>query len=169
MTRAHTTTDHQRIRHWVESRGGHPAAVTSTGEHGLLRIDFDPPDDSLEEIDWETFFETFDRKHLAFLYQDVTVDGKPSRFNKFIDRTSTEAVDLSDDAGESETENESEGATRRARASGSKASRPSKSSTKSSSKNKVSGKKAAKQEEEDEAVEDEDWDDDEDESDEEKP
>lgn len=38
-----TTTNHDEIKQWVESRDGHPATVKSTGdseEPGLLRIDF---------------------------------------------------------------------------------------------------------------------------------
>jgi hypothetical protein len=107
MTHAHATTNHQRIKQWVEQRGGHPAAVASTGEHGLLRIDFEPSDESLEPIDWETFFETFDKKELAFLYQDTTRGGQLSRFNKFIDRGSTEASDLSEDAEAGSTQSRS--------------------------------------------------------------
>jgi len=155
MTRAHTTTNHERIRKWVESRGGHPASVAATGDHGLLRIDFDPSEESLKETDWETFFDTFEHKQLAFLYQDKTADGKPSRFNKFIDRTSTEASDLSED------ENTEDDAELDASASGSKASKPSKSSTKASSKNKAGGTKTAPK------AKDEDEDEDEEEADEE--
>jgi hypothetical protein len=96
MTRAHTTIDHERIKSWVEQRGGYPAVVAETGKHGVLRIDFDPADDKLEHIDWDTFFDTFDRKSLAFLYQDETNDGELSHFSKFIERNSTEATDLAD-------------------------------------------------------------------------
>jgi hypothetical protein len=57
----------------------------------LLRIDFregdpDPADDSLEEISWEEFFEKFEEKRLALLYQDRTAAGKPSTFNKLVSR-----------------------------------------------------------------------------------
>ncbi|HEX2583901.1 MAG TPA: hypothetical protein VHL14_02125 [Steroidobacteraceae bacterium] len=94
MTRAYATIDHQRIKSWVQQRGGHPAVVAETGDNGVLKIDFNPPDEKLAEVDWDTFFETFDRKSLAFLYQDKTASGEPSRFSKFIDRSSTEANDL---------------------------------------------------------------------------
>jgi hypothetical protein len=55
----------------------------------LLRIDF--PEDSedeeeLEEITWDEFFEKFDEKRLAFVYQDRTAAGEPSRFNKLVNR-----------------------------------------------------------------------------------
>ena len=89
MAEAKTTTDHDEIRRWVESRGGRPTVVKGTegrdGE-GLLRIDFAEPDDKLQPIDWETFFHTFDDRKLAFLHQDRTADGKESRFFKFVRR-----------------------------------------------------------------------------------
>jgi len=84
-----TTTDHDAIRQWVESRQGRPTRVKGTGdEHGegILRIDFAEPDEKLEEISWEEFFETFDDRALAFLHQDKTADGKTSRFFKFVRR-----------------------------------------------------------------------------------
>ena len=42
--------------------------------------------DNLEEIGWDRFFEVFEAQKLAFLHQDLTEDGQPSRFNKFVDR-----------------------------------------------------------------------------------
>jgi glutathione synthase/RimK-type ligase-like ATP-grasp enzyme len=88
MSTSHTTTDHKQIRKWVETRGGRPAVVKgpegSDGE-GILRIEFQHGD-KLEDIDWETFFETFDDRNLAFLYQDKTADNKESRFFKFVKR-----------------------------------------------------------------------------------
>ncbi len=90
----HTTTDHAFIRRWVEERGGKPAAVKSTGggdDPGILRIDFPgyPGGDSLEEIEWDDFFEKFEESKLAFLHRDIQgEDGKPDRFNKFVSRES---------------------------------------------------------------------------------
>jgi hypothetical protein len=82
-----TTTDHDTIRTWAEARDGRPARVADTGdEGGILRIDFKEPDDGLEEIDWDTFFEVFEDRKLAFLYQDETAGGGTSRFNKFVSR-----------------------------------------------------------------------------------
>ncbi|WMT86368.1 hypothetical protein NO932_15825 [Pelagibacterium sp. 26DY04] len=86
MTESKTTTDHDEIRRWAEARDGHPARVKGQGEGGILRIDFGDPEDNLEEIDWDTFFEIFDDNDLAFLYQEKTQDGGTSRFNKFVDR-----------------------------------------------------------------------------------
>ena len=92
MAEAKTTTDHDEIRRWVESRGGRPAAVRETGggdDPGILRIDFtDEPggddDDRLEEISWDEFFRAFEENDLAFLYQE---EGD-SRFNKLVRRGS---------------------------------------------------------------------------------
>ncbi|SFN17848.1 hypothetical protein [Nitrosomonas communis] len=86
-----TTTDHNIIRKWIEERGGKPAAVKSTAgkeDPGLLRVDFPgySGEDSLEEISWEAFFEKFEEKDLAFLYQDETSKGETSRFFKFVSR-----------------------------------------------------------------------------------
>ena len=66
MARARRTADHDEIREWVESRGGRPAIVEGT--EGLLRIDFDEPDPTLEETDWDTFFRIFDESNVDFLY-----------------------------------------------------------------------------------------------------
>ncbi|WP_394844558.1 hypothetical protein LZC95_46825 [Pendulispora brunnea] len=94
MAQAVATTDHERIRRWAEERGGHPARVKRTsrgkGDTGILRIDFPgfSGEGTLEEISWKQFFDTFEKKELAFLYQDRTATGKPSRFAKLIDRAS---------------------------------------------------------------------------------
>ena len=90
MSEAKTTTDHTEIRRWIEQRQGRPTVVQGTegkdGE-GILRVDFREPDDKLEEISWDDFFQTFDDRRLAFLHQDTTADGHPSRFFKFVRRS----------------------------------------------------------------------------------
>jgi len=84
------TNDHEKIRRWVESRGGHPATVRSTAKGkqaaGVLRIDFPgfSGAQSLKPISWDEFFQVFDQRNLTFLYQDKTASGKPSRFNKLV-------------------------------------------------------------------------------------
>ena len=87
-----TTTSHETIRQWVEDRGGKPACVKGTGgggDTGMLRIDFPGYSGatSLKRIDWDEWFEKFDEKDLAFLYQDRTASGRRSNFNKLIDRS----------------------------------------------------------------------------------
>ncbi|ACZ42634.1 conserved hypothetical protein [Thermobaculum terrenum ATCC BAA-798] len=86
-----TTTDHETIRRWVEERGGRPATVKGTeegDEAGVLRIDFPGygDDEKLQPISWEEFFQKFEEKQLAFLYQEETSEGKESRFFKFVRR-----------------------------------------------------------------------------------
>jgi hypothetical protein len=87
------TTDHKRIKQWVEERGGAPARVKDTDKgksSGVLRIDYPGYEgaDSLETITWEEFFQGFEQNNLAFLYQEETKDGSQSRFSKLIDRDS---------------------------------------------------------------------------------
>lgn len=86
-----TTTDHDEIRTWVESRGGKPVTVRGTGdkdEPGVLRFDFPggAGGDRLEEISWEEWFEKFDDSDLALLYQDHKADGSESTFFKLVKR-----------------------------------------------------------------------------------
>ncbi len=90
-----TTTDHDEIRKWVESRDGKPVSVRGTGdedEPGVLRIDFPggAGNDRLEEIPWEAWFEKFDENELAFLYQDKKADGEQSTFFKLVSRETAE-------------------------------------------------------------------------------
>ena len=86
-----TTTDHDTIRKWAESKGGKPAAVDRTHSEddvGLIRIMFpDAPNshhDHLVEITWEEFFEEFEAKQLALIFDEKTL------FNKLIGRDTAE-------------------------------------------------------------------------------
>jgi hypothetical protein len=92
---AKATIDHDEIRRWVEERGGKPAVVKRTAngrQPGILRIDFPgfSGEQSLEELGWDEWFERFDSANLAFLHQDETGSGRPSRFNKLVARESVE-------------------------------------------------------------------------------
>jgi hypothetical protein len=109
MARAQATTDHEKIKQWAERRGGHPATVKATEkghEPGILRLDFDPPDEGLDHIDWDEFFEKFEDADLAFLYQEKTAAGKESRFHKLVSRDSVQSddEDSEDDADEEDDE-----------------------------------------------------------------
>jgi hypothetical protein len=89
MSDAQTTTDHDQIRQWAEERGGRPATVVGTesgDEAGILRFDFGEPEERLEEISWEDFFDKFEDADLALLYQEQTGEGSESRFFKFVNR-----------------------------------------------------------------------------------
>lgn len=71
MASANQTRDHEEIRRWAAERGGIPTIVKGTG--GLLRIDFiegaesGGREPSLEETDWDRWFEVFDNRNLTFL------------------------------------------------------------------------------------------------------
>jgi hypothetical protein len=85
LAMAQTTTNHETIRKWVDARGGRPAKVKGTGDAkdaGLLRLDFGKPEESLETISWEAFFDKFDESQLALLYEDEP----GNRFNKLVSR-----------------------------------------------------------------------------------
>ena len=93
MASAKTTTDHDEIRDWVESRGGSPARVRRTGRRaagdpGILRIDFPgfSGEETLEHIDWDEWFDAFEKNNLAFLYQEKVAGGRESRFSKLVAR-----------------------------------------------------------------------------------
>ncbi|OVZ60610.1 hypothetical protein CDO44_07730 [Pigmentiphaga sp. NML080357] len=84
---AETTTDHQTVREWAERHQGKPAAVRSThkgGDVGIVRIMFpDAPNsehDALVEISWDEFFDEFEKKQLALLYEP------DSMFSKMVSR-----------------------------------------------------------------------------------
>jgi len=86
-----TTTDHDTIRKWAEAKGGRPAAVKSTHsgkDVGIIRIMFpDAPNsehDALVEISWDEFFEEFEKRELALVYE------KDSMFSKIIGRDTAE-------------------------------------------------------------------------------
>jgi len=90
-----TTTDHKVIQKWAEERGGKPVTVRGTGdgdEVGVLRIDFPggAGNDRLEAITWEEWFEKFDEKNLAFLYQEQKASGEESTFFKLVSRETAE-------------------------------------------------------------------------------
>jgi ferritin-like metal-binding protein YciE len=87
------TTDHDEIRRWAEERGGKPACVQGTGgkgDIGMLRIEFpgkpNAKDAKLQPISWDDFFEKFDERDLALVYQDKTARGQKSNFNKLVSR-----------------------------------------------------------------------------------
>lgn len=86
MAAAKTTTDHDEIRRWVEKNGGWPARVKATGskkgDPGILRIDYPgfSGEETLAKMNWDQWFEWFDKNALAFVYQPNT------RFSKLVAR-----------------------------------------------------------------------------------
>ncbi|MEX6506191.1 hypothetical protein [Jiella sp. M17.18] len=83
MASAEPVTDHDEIRQWAEKHGGRPSKVETGGEGGILRLDFQDPDENLTEISWEEFFQIFEDNKLALLLPE---DNDKSRFNKFVAR-----------------------------------------------------------------------------------
>jgi hypothetical protein len=84
-----TTTDHKKIKDWAERHGGKPAAVARTHENkdvGIIRIMFPQSTRSehegLTEISWDEFFEEFEQRSLALVYDE------DSRFSKLVGRES---------------------------------------------------------------------------------
>ena len=59
-------------------------STTEGNDPGVLRIDYPgySGQDSLERIEWDEFFEWFDRNQLAFVYQNK----RNSRFSKLVSR-----------------------------------------------------------------------------------
>lgn len=95
-SRSRTLTDHEEIRRWAEERNATPAAVRNTergDEVGIIRLDFPGYSGagSLEEIDWDEWFEKFDENNLALIVQDETAGGQRSNFNKLVSRDSVES------------------------------------------------------------------------------
>jgi hypothetical protein len=93
QTRQHsqTTTDHEKIRKWAESRGAKSACVRGTGnkkEAGILRLDFPgyTGEKNSSHITWEDWFEKFDERKLALIYQEETAASEKSNFNKLVSR-----------------------------------------------------------------------------------
>ena len=90
-------TDHDEIRSWAEERGARPSAVqrTHTDDNvGIIRLDFPGYSgaDSLEEIEWDEWFDKFDDNNLALIVQEETAGGEQSNFNKIVSRDSVESA-----------------------------------------------------------------------------
>jgi len=95
-SRSRTLTDHEEIRRWAEERGAKPSAVRRTHSDdnvGIIRLDFPgySGEDSLEEIEWDEWFENFDDNNLALVVQDETANGEQSNFNKLVSRENVES------------------------------------------------------------------------------
>lgn len=88
---SNVSIDHEEIRRWAEGRNAQPSCVRGTGgkgDIGMLRLDFPgfSGEDSLEHIEWDEWFNKFDERGLALLYQETTAGGQRSNFNKLVSR-----------------------------------------------------------------------------------
>jgi hypothetical protein len=83
-TDTRATADHDEIRAWAAERNAVPATDEGAGEVAMpvvLRFRFpQSPAANLEQIDWPTWFRTFDHLRFRFIYV-VPSDG--SRSNSF--------------------------------------------------------------------------------------
>jgi hypothetical protein len=75
------TWSHEEIKNWIERHNGKPAIFddpTSESDKIGIRIDFEGKEDEkymesgvkTEIVEWEKFFEIFDKRKLAFIYND---------------------------------------------------------------------------------------------------
>lgn len=82
--RSLVTTNHEVIRKWAEDRRAVPATVPGTehdGGLGVLRFDFPGyGGEDLQQVSWEEWLGTFDRRGLNFIHQQETKDGDQSNF-----------------------------------------------------------------------------------------
>ncbi|MEW6270555.1 MAG: hypothetical protein AB1689_14805, partial [Thermodesulfobacteriota bacterium] len=77
--------DHDVIQHWAEERDAEPATVPGTehdGTLGVLRFKFgrNSGSENLETVDWDEWLDTFDARHLTFLFQETLKSGRQSNF-----------------------------------------------------------------------------------------
>lgn len=87
--RIETTTDHETIREWVETRGSTAARATGSSSEGrgsLAIVPEDADDASVEPVPWEEFFAVFEDEGLAFAYQTTRDDPDERWFCKFVAR-----------------------------------------------------------------------------------
>ncbi|ELB85722.1 hypothetical protein Rwratislav_48689 [Rhodococcus wratislaviensis IFP 2016] len=72
------STDHERIRCWIQHHRGAPATISHLPDHPgsaamMLRIDFVGlrPGSGLEHISWKQWFALFDARAVAFRFPDT--------------------------------------------------------------------------------------------------
>jgi hypothetical protein len=61
------TTKHEVIKAWAEAHGGVPARVRTTTD--AIRVKIGDDEKQYEPIAWDAWFEVFDAKELAFVYE----------------------------------------------------------------------------------------------------
>lgn len=78
------TRSHDVIQRWAKERGAKPATVARTeheGRPGVLRFNFPGYGGrSLQEIEWDQWFSSFDDRELVFVFQEHKRDGSQSNF-----------------------------------------------------------------------------------------
>jgi len=61
------TVQHEKVKSWAQARRGSPARVRGTVD--ALRIALGKSEAQFESIGWEQWFEVFDSKELAFVFE----------------------------------------------------------------------------------------------------
>ncbi|MGZ5090440.1 MAG: hypothetical protein ACXWIP_04760 [Burkholderiales bacterium] len=87
------TRNHEVIRRWSEERKAKPATAGSTDpEHPrVLRLDFPPYGEGLQDIDWDVWFRTFDERNLIFMFQEHLRNGRQSNFFRLVNPENEDA------------------------------------------------------------------------------
>ena len=83
------TRNHEVIIKWAEERNARPVTVPGTGRGdataGVLRLDFPGYGGSeLEEISWDEWLESFDKRKVTFIFQEHIKNGNKSNFFKIV-------------------------------------------------------------------------------------
>lgn len=66
--KVHRTIKHDVIKDWAAKHAGEPALVRTTTDALKIKIGDDEP--SYEKVSWEKWFEVFDEKEFAFVYEE---------------------------------------------------------------------------------------------------
>lgn len=94
------TTDHEEIRDWVEARDGRPAVLRDPDAEDLTFVFGDPDRAIASPVEWERFFDRFERRDRLFAYRE---DEDPADAYALVDRTRLKSSDLGALDPESET------------------------------------------------------------------
>lgn len=89
------TTDHGTIRNWLESNDLAVARTAETDRSrsgGLTVVTEGRTDDSIKEVTWDEFFETFEDEGLAFVYRTETMGPEKQLYYEFVPRDDVEGA-----------------------------------------------------------------------------
>jgi hypothetical protein len=92
MSKRITTYDHKEIKEWATARKGSPVLIYKSkpeGKVSSLAIDFQEKqlhEETMEKIEWEKFFELFEKRLFALQY-DEKEGGEKDLNYKFVGRT----------------------------------------------------------------------------------
>ena len=84
----HITIDHEVIIAWAKRRGARPSTIDGDEHPWPLFFDVGSNAAGLVEIDWDRFFEEFERAYLAFVYRDTGPDCELDDSHEFVKRSS---------------------------------------------------------------------------------